>query len=53
MKCKGEVAVTRGAHAGGIMQVLSHVSSRSIDEVMEAAAEGQPIGYQLYMSPDR
>jgi L-lactate dehydrogenase (cytochrome) len=47
------VAVARGAGAAGILQVLSHYASRSLDEVKAAAREGQEIGWQLYLSPDR
>jgi L-lactate dehydrogenase (cytochrome) len=52
-QAEGEVAVARGAGAAGILQVLSHYSSRSLDEVKAAAAQGQEIGWQLYLSPDR
>lgn len=50
---EGEVAVTRGAGATGIFQVLSHYASRSLDEVKAAALEGQQIGWQCYLNPDR
>lgn len=50
---EGEVAVTRGAGATGIFQVLSHYASRSLDEVKAAAKEGQQIGWQLYLNPNR
>jgi L-lactate dehydrogenase (cytochrome) len=50
---EGEVAVTRGAGATGIFQVLSHYASRSLEEVKAAAREGQQIGWQLYLNPDR
>ena len=50
---QGEVAVTKGAAAGGILQVLSHVASKSLDEVIDARAKGQEVGWQLYMKPDR
>lgn len=50
---EGEVAVARGAGATGILQVLSHYASRSLDEVKAAAKDGQPIGWQLYFQPDR
>jgi L-lactate dehydrogenase (cytochrome) len=45
--------VTMGAGEQGIMQVVSHVASRSFKEVMEAAREDQKVGYQLYMKADR
>jgi L-lactate dehydrogenase (cytochrome) len=50
---QGEVAVTIGANASGIMQVVSHYASRSLDDVMEAASTDQKVGWQLYMHPDR
>ncbi|BEJ10779.1 hypothetical protein CspHIS471_0102010 [Cutaneotrichosporon sp. HIS471] len=50
---EGEVAVTRGAGATGIFQVLSHYASRSLDEVKAAARDGQHIGWQVYLNPDR
>lgn len=49
----GEVAHAIGAGRAGIFQLLSHVSSKGLDEVMEHAAQGQKIGWQLYMKPDR
>ncbi|GMK59591.1 hypothetical protein CspeluHIS016_0801970 [Cutaneotrichosporon spelunceum] len=50
---EGEVAVTRGAGATGVFQVLSHYASRSLEEVKAAACEGQQIGWQVYLNPDR
>ncbi|RSH95724.1 Cytochrome b2, mitochondrial precursor [Saitozyma podzolica] len=49
----GEVASTIGAGRTGFFQILSHVASRSLDEVMQAKADGQKIGWQLYMNMDR
>ncbi|ORX36799.1 L-mandelate dehydrogenase [Kockovaella imperatae] len=49
----GEVAVTKGAAAGGILQVLSHVASKSLEEVMKARSKGQQVAWQMYMKPDR
>ncbi|KAI9638242.1 L-mandelate dehydrogenase, partial [Dioszegia hungarica] len=49
----GEIAATQGAAASGVLQVLSHVASRSLTEVMQARANGQEIGWQIYMDPDR
>ncbi|KAI9635394.1 L-mandelate dehydrogenase [Dioszegia hungarica] len=49
----GEVAVTRGAADAGIMQVVSHYASKSFDEIAAAAKEGQKIGWQVYLHPDR
>jgi L-lactate dehydrogenase (cytochrome) len=45
--------VTRGAAAQGAFQVLSHVASKSLEEVLAAAEKGQKIGWQLYMHSDR
>ena len=45
--------VTRGAAAQGAFQVLSHVASKSLEEVLAAAQKGQKIGWQLYMNSDR
>lgn len=50
---QGEVAVTRGAADAGIMQVVSHYASKSFDEIAAAAKEGQKIGWQVYLHPDR
>lgn len=50
---KGELVVTRGAAAQGAFQVLSHVASKSLEEVLAAAEKGQKIGWQLYMHSDR
>jgi isopentenyl diphosphate isomerase/L-lactate dehydrogenase-like FMN-dependent dehydrogenase len=43
---EGEVAVARGAKAGGHLQILSTVSSSSLEEVTKA--RGAPIWFQLY-----
>jgi len=43
---EGEVAVARGAKAGGHLQVLSTVASSSVEEVTRA--RGAPIWFQLY-----
>ncbi|WOO77062.1 (S)-mandelate dehydrogenase, mitochondrial [Vanrija pseudolonga] len=50
---QGEAAVARGAGEAGILQVLSHFASKSLDEVKAAAKDGQQVGYQLYLQPDR
>ncbi|KAL1413526.1 hypothetical protein Q8F55_001300 [Vanrija albida] len=50
---EGEIAVARGAGGAGVLQVLSHYASKSLDEVKAAARDGQQIGYQLYLQPDR
>nr|XP_031859814.1 uncharacterized protein CI109_004662 [Kwoniella shandongensis]KAA5526886.1 hypothetical protein CI109_004662 [Kwoniella shandongensis] len=49
----GEIAVTRGAGATGILQVLSHYASRSLEEVISETKEGQKVGWQIYTSMDR
>lgn len=51
--CQGEIATTHAAARQGVLQVLSHVASKSLDEVMAARAKGQAVGWQLYMNPDR
>jgi isopentenyl diphosphate isomerase/L-lactate dehydrogenase-like FMN-dependent dehydrogenase len=43
---EGEVAVARGAKAGGNLQILSTVASSSVEEVTKA--RGAPIWFQLY-----
>jgi isopentenyl diphosphate isomerase/L-lactate dehydrogenase-like FMN-dependent dehydrogenase len=45
---EGEIAVTRAAKAKNTLQILSTVSSTSIEDVV--AARGEPIWYQLYPS---
>lgn len=47
---EGELATARGAKAAGAIQVLSTMSSRSIEEV---AATGVDLWFQLYVFPDR
>ncbi|KAK4684660.1 L-lactate dehydrogenase (cytochrome), partial [Tremellales sp. Uapishka_1] len=49
----GEVAVTIGAGKSGILQVLSHFASKSLDDVMKARQDRQQIGWQIYMDADR
>jgi isopentenyl diphosphate isomerase/L-lactate dehydrogenase-like FMN-dependent dehydrogenase len=46
----GEVAVARGARAGGHLQILSTATSTGVEEVIEA--RGAPIWYQLYADYD-
>lgn len=53
LTAQGEIAATYGAAKGGVLQVLSHVASRSLEEVMEARKQGQEVGWQIYMDPDR
>lgn len=50
---EGEVAVTKGVGEAGVFQVLSHYASRSLEEVKAAAKDGQQIGWQVYLKPDR
>jgi isopentenyl diphosphate isomerase/L-lactate dehydrogenase-like FMN-dependent dehydrogenase len=43
---EGELASARGARARGHLQILSNVSSNSIEDVIDA--RGAPVGFQLY-----
>lgn len=47
---EGEVAVARAARSRGVEQILSTVSSSTIEDVIEA--RGRPVWFQLYTSPD-
>lgn len=47
---EGEVAVARAAQTRGVGQILSTVTSTSVEEVNEA--HGQPVWFQLYTNPD-
>ena len=47
---EGEIAVARAAKAKGHLQVLSTVTTSSVEDVN--AARGQPVWYQLYSTPD-
>ena len=47
---EGEVAVARAAAARGLQQILSTVSSKSVEDVN--SAHGSPVWFQLYTSPD-
>lgn len=47
---QGEVGAARAASRKGVLQMLSTVSSNSIEDVNEAY--GEPIWYQLYARPD-
>ena len=49
---EGECATARAAAAAGVLQVVSTVASRSIEEVA-AAAPGGPRWFQLYVQRDR
>ena len=48
----GECATARAAAAAGVLQVVSTVASRSIEEVA-AAAPGSPRWFQLYVQRER
>lgn len=50
---EGEVVLTRAAHKKGLIQMLSTLSSCSIDEVMDAAQPAQPVWMQVYVNADR
>lgn len=50
---KGEIATTRAAANQGILQVLSHVASKSLQDVLDARSKGQKIGWQLYVDNDK
>ena len=43
---EGELATARGARAAGHLQILSNVSTYSIEDVIEA--RGEPVWFQLY-----
>jgi 4-hydroxymandelate oxidase len=45
---EGEVAAARGARAGGHTQILSTMTSRTVEDV--TAARGAPVWFQLYPS---
>ncbi|KIR68597.1 L-mandelate dehydrogenase [Cryptococcus bacillisporus CA1873] len=49
----GEVNLTRGAGACGIVQGISINASCSLDEIMNARKEGQPVMFQIYLNKDR
>ncbi|TRM65726.1 hypothetical protein BD626DRAFT_485661 [Schizophyllum amplum] len=48
----GEANITRGCAAGGIIQMVSSSPSLSYAEIMEAAAPGQTLFFQLYKNKD-
>lgn len=50
---EGETILTKAAHRTGITQMLSTLSSCSIDEVAAAASPGQPLWQQVYVNADR
>jgi isopentenyl diphosphate isomerase/L-lactate dehydrogenase-like FMN-dependent dehydrogenase len=47
---EGELAVARAARTRGVEQILSTVSSSTIEDVNDA--RGRPVWFQLYTSPD-
>ena len=47
---EGEVATAKGARAAGVVQILSTMANRSVEEV---AATGVALWFQLYVFPDR
>jgi isopentenyl diphosphate isomerase/L-lactate dehydrogenase-like FMN-dependent dehydrogenase len=47
---QGEVGVARAARARGILQMQSHASSQSYEDIAEA--RGEPHWFQLYTVPD-
>ncbi|OWZ44500.1 L-mandelate dehydrogenase [Cryptococcus neoformans Tu259-1] len=49
----GEVNLTRGAGACGIVQGISINASCSLDEIMTARKDGQPVMFQIYLNKDR
>ncbi|KAL1749053.1 FMN-dependent dehydrogenase-domain-containing protein [Schizophyllum fasciatum] len=48
----GEANITRGCAAGGIIQMVSSSPSLSYSEIMDAAAPGQTLFFQLYKNRD-
>ncbi|WVR05082.1 hypothetical protein IAU60_002094 [Kwoniella sp. DSM 27419] len=49
----GEVNLTRGAAATGIIQCISSFASCSIEEICAARAPNQPLFFQLYVNSKR
>ncbi|OXH34186.1 L-mandelate dehydrogenase [Cryptococcus neoformans] len=49
----GEVNLTRGAGACGIVQGISINASCSLDEIMTTRKDGQPVMFQIYLNKDR
>ncbi|KAF4623588.1 hypothetical protein D9613_001923 [Agrocybe pediades] len=48
----GEINITKGAHQGGIIQMVSSNASLSPASIMEAADESQALFFQLYKHRD-
>ncbi|KAL7413651.1 FMN-dependent dehydrogenase-domain-containing protein [Mrakia frigida] len=49
----GEMNLTQGAAQKGILQVISHVASCSLEEINSVREPDQKLAWQLYVSPDR
>ncbi|KAI8059998.1 uncharacterized protein B0P05DRAFT_581422 [Gilbertella persicaria] len=50
---EGEVALTKGAKKGNIIQMISTLASCSFDEIVDAAGSGQTQWLQLYVNGNR
>ncbi|KZT55327.1 mitochondrial fmn-dependent dehydrogenase [Calocera cornea HHB12733] len=48
----GEINITRGAAACGIIQGISSNASCTVDEIADARQPGQPLIFQLYVNKD-
>jgi L-lactate dehydrogenase (cytochrome) len=49
----GEVGICRAAHNEGVIQMVPTFSSKSLEEIAAARAEGQVQFFQLYINSDR
>lgn len=49
----GEMNLTKGAATKSIIHVVSHVASCSLEELNSVRQPGQPMMWQLYVTPDR
>ncbi len=49
----GEVAIVRACHRTGTVYMLPTLSSCSLDEMVAARAQNQPLWFQLYVNPNR
>ncbi|ODN81596.1 hypothetical protein L202_02008 [Cryptococcus amylolentus CBS 6039] len=49
----GEINLTKGAGACGIVQGISINASCSLDEIMQSRKENQPVMFQIYLNKDR
>ncbi|ETI28404.1 hypothetical protein G647_00853 [Cladophialophora carrionii CBS 160.54] len=50
---EGELALSRGAAASGIVYTISTTSSFPLLEILDAAPKGHPFFFQLYINKDR